>query len=145
MKKVLIPCFALFAAMTMNAQKMDHQKGKHHHKFLQELSTEQIANLKTKKMTLHLELSPEQVDKIYQMELAEVTARKSEREKKSKEAKPEALSAEQKYKRQIARIDQKIAHQAQLKSILNAEQYETWKATRHRAKKRGRKGCEKKS
>jgi len=145
MKKILIPCLALFTAMTMNAQKGDHQKEKHHHKFFQELTIEQIANLKTKKMTLRLELTPEQVDKIYQMELTKVTARKSEQEKKSKKAKPEALSAEQKYNRQIARIDQKIAYQTQLKSILNAEQYETWKATRHRAKKRGRKGGEKKS
>ena len=91
-----------------------------------DFSPEEIAQLKTKKLTLELDLNTDQQQKIKAFVLKEVTTKKAKREerKKQKETnKDEKPSKEERLTMINKHLDEKIAAKAAMKNILNDEQF----------------------
>lgn len=134
MKKLFLITITVFT-LQLHAQKPNH-KGKKD--FLKDLSVEQVANLKTKKMVLLLDLTNSQQDKIYNLNLDLAKNRKAkmaEREKNG-DKKP---SKDIHYQNTMERLDKQIAMKKKMKSILNEKQYEKWEKTQmHKKRKRKR-------
>ncbi len=97
---------------------------------LKELSVEQLATLKTKKMTLALDLSERQQEQVMEFHMESVAFRKNKMEEFQKKREAGELkkpTVEQRYALENDRLDRMIAQQETLKKILNTEQYEQWK------------------
>ncbi len=134
MKKVLILAIALIGFGALAQEKKTTKRS--------ELSNEQHATLQTKRMTLALDLNTDQQAKVKALLLEQSKLRKAQMEerkaiKESGEAtKP---SSEERYAMQNKKLDQQIAHKAEMKKILSAEQYERWeKMAKRKGKKRGK-------
>jgi len=111
--------------MQMEAQKERRQ-------MMKDLTPEEMATLQTKKMTLHLDLTETQQQKIKALNLEEAKLRKAKMEersemKKNSESKP--FTKEDKLKMMNEQLDRQIAMKQKMKNILNAEQYEKWEAS----------------
>lgn len=128
MKKLALIAIALF---TINASAQEHRQrqGKHRKEMAElykNMTAEELAQLKTKEMTLKLDLSDSQQTKIYDLLVADIKVKKqkrAERQEKSGDDKKE-LSKEEVLKLKNERLDAQIAMKREFKSILNAEQYE---------------------
>ena len=101
------------------------------------ISAEQIAELKVKQMTLSLDLNKSQQTKVQRLIADGMKERQAFAEdRKAKRAKGEKPSEDEIFKIKSAQLDKKIAHQNEMKSILNEAQYESWKkSTKMRAAK----------
>ena len=148
MKKIVIILIAL-ATLQVTAQdrKREHQKDgqKERMETMKDLSPDEIATLRTKKMTLHLDLNEAQQNKIQALFLEEAKMRKVKMEehkamKESSETK--TFTKEDKFKMMNERLDHQIEVKQKMKSILNEEQFEKWEYSmgkmehnRHREKK----------
>ncbi|MFD1614897.1 Spy/CpxP family protein refolding chaperone [Gelatiniphilus marinus] len=129
MKKLAIIALALFA---LQATAQDGKKGyqnKERGAKMMDLSVEEMATLQTKKMTLHLDLTKSQQEKIQKLNLENATKRKAMME--ARKAKKESVNAEkpskeERYAMMNARLDHQIAMKAKMKDILNDEQYKKW-------------------
>ena len=89
-----------------------------------------MATLKTKKMTLALDLSKTQQKKIMDLTIVRLEERKAkmeEQREKGETSKPEKPSSEERFEMINSRLDKQLAHQEQMKQILNNEQYQLWK------------------
>ncbi len=128
MKNLLMIAFAL---LTINATaqetKKEVRKGemKERMEAREAMTPEEMAILKTKKMTLHLDLTAAQQVEVEKLLLVEAKERKTKMEayKAKKEAGSEKPSAEDRLKMQNARLDHQIDMKKKMKAILNAEQY----------------------
>ncbi len=132
MKKVIT--LALMALFTLSVAAQDGRK-KQQKKA--EFTVDQIATIKTKKMTLLLDLNSQQQQQILainKQKVAEHKAKKAER-KKLKESDQKPTNA-QLFERKNKQLDAMIAHKAEMKQILTAEQYETWIEARKKKGKR---------
>lgn len=146
--KTLVAIAMLTSAVAF-AQRDGHrgQRGEFH----QDLTVEQLATLKTKKMTLALDLTEKQQDAIYEINVANAEFRKekmAERKANKDDGERTRPSTEERYAMENARLDRMIAQQQELKKILTDEQFEQWKKMqvhkhahqkRHRQKE-GRRG-----
>ncbi len=132
MKKLILIIIAVFA-LQVNAQRPNHQGKK---SFFKDLTAEQIADLKTKKMTLHLDLTKAQQDKIHKMNLDLATERKSKMKNLKNKNKVEKPTSNEKYQHKMEKLDKQIAQKKEMQSILNKEQFEKWeKMQMHRMSK----------
>jgi len=110
-----------------------------------QLTPAQLAELQVKKMALRLDLNKSQQTKLRSFMEKGIKSRQ-EAMKAKKEAKPEDRTNDKeiRFKRQIAELDQKLAYQTELKSILNESQYSQWKKTQGKARgekfQRGKRG-----
>jgi len=129
--KYLLTTMLLCLTLTVTAQRgNDHQRRS-------ELSPEQQATLTTKKMTLALDLTTQQEDNVYKVQLAQAQKRKAFMDDRKKEDRS-ALTKEQRFELKAKKLDHKIALQKEMKSILTADQFELWRKMNHRNKqKRG--------
>ena len=142
MKKLI---FVFVVLITMNTQaqdgKREFKEGENEEKraFLKDLTPEETATLKTKRMTLHLDLTDAQQRQIEKINLENSKLIKSKREgRKYIDSKP---TKEERLKMMNERLDQQIATKKKVKSILNEGQYEKWeKSMKHRTKKKGERG-----
>ena len=142
MKKVIV-AMALLVAVSGMAQKDDQA----HRGNRSDLNPEQMATLKTKKMTLALDLTEAQQAQIQALNLANAKAHQSKMEErkamkeKGEESKP---TPEEKFSKQTEHLDAKIAHKAEMKKILSQEQFEKWEKMAHHkghhGKRKGKKG-----
>lgn len=144
MKKIILTIAIITGfAFSANAQK----KQKQHQK--SEFTVEQQSTIAVKKLTLVLDLTDAQQNKMYPLLLdacKDKQAMKMKREA-NKGEKPE-LSNEERYNKIIEKLDKKIAFQGNVKKILDKEQYEKWhkmKAHKNKKKssKKGKKGNKK--
>ncbi len=99
---------------------------------------EQIAELKTKTMTLHLDLNESQQTEIYKINLDLAQKRKAKRDEGKD---PKEMTDEERFQRQSAALDEQIAMKKRLKSVLTDEQFEklertTKKGHRNRGQRR---------
>ena len=125
MKKVLFIVVALVGFSAMAQKERQHQPRKH---LLESLDAEQIATLRTKKMTLALDLDQEQFEEVLQLNIAEVEFHKEKREaRKAPKEDTKPSSATERFNMANARLDRQIAMQQQLKDILTDDQYALWK------------------
>mgnify|MGYP001587856118 FL=1 len=134
----LFICFSL----TINAQKKQFFKNK------KRLTTEQLTTLKVKKMTLELELSEIQQNKLTPV-IKELISERSAQLDKKRESKNEVKNIDASNRYQMANkiLDRKIMFQKEMRTILNEEQFkkfktlekkrnEKMKKRRHQKKKR---------
>jgi hypothetical protein len=124
MRNTLFICSLLicFTAFAQHPEKGRQRQGKPNVE-RPDYSPEQIAELKTKKLTLMLDLSEAQQKKISQLELEAAKSRKSMMEGRERGEKP---SNEERFNKQSEMLDRQIAHKKSMKSILNKEQFEKW-------------------
>lgn len=99
------------------------------HRNMKDMSSEQIAILKTKKMTLALDLTNDQQELIQKINLENVEERKAlmmERDAKRKDAEQSKPSAQERFDFQNERLDKMIAQKARMKQILSEDQFQKW-------------------
>ena len=134
----LFICFSL----TINAQKKQFFKNK------KRLTTEQLTTLKVKKMTLELELSEIQQNKLTPV-IKELISERSAQLDKKRELKNDVkkINPNERYQMDNKILDRKIMFQKEMRTILNEEQFkkfktlekkrnEKMKKRRHQKKKR---------
>ena len=131
MKKVMMICLVL-VSISLQAQSQGQSRSKHRkaiHEKMQELTPQQRAELKTKKLVLDLNLTKVQQSEIQKLNL-EI---EREREKmKPKKKKLEELSNDEFFDRTSKMLDKKIATKKRLQSILTEEQFEKFQKSQHR-------------
>ncbi|WP_350287864.1 hypothetical protein [uncultured Croceitalea sp.] len=143
MKKVIITAVLLMVGMTVFAQ-----RGRHYGQsraMAQDLSVEQLATLRTKKMTLALDLTEKQQQQVMQLNLENVkfkrtTMEERRTEKKDRDEKP---TAEEQFAFENQKLDRQIAQQEKMKKILDDDQYQLWKRLRMHQYAQGKKRMKK--
>lgn len=121
MKKIISTLFLVLAIVfTTDAQQKRKMK--------KEMTVEQAATLAAKKMTLELDLSNTQQRKMKNLLITQITERRAFREqmRKAREEKKQ-LSSDERYERANDRLDKQLAFQKEVKSILDADQFEKFK------------------
>lgn len=120
MKKLMIILLLGFSLLSF-AQKEGKQK-----KMYEDFSTEQHAILKTKKMALQLDLNESQQKQLLVLnkKWAEVRAKKRA---EMKSLNKEEMTSTERFNHMNGMLDEKLAHQNELKKILNEDQYNNWK------------------
>jgi len=121
----LLMTIVLVSSTAVFAQK-DAQRGRMG-EFHQDLTAEQLAVLKTKTMTLALDLSEKQQEAIFELNLANAEFRKKKMEERKANSERSKPTPEERYTLENARLDRMIAQQQELKKILNDEQFDQWK------------------
>ena len=124
----MLVAVALFVGATAIAQ--NDGRRDHRGEFRQDLTVEQLATIKTKKMTLALDLNKKQQEAIFEFNVANAEFRKEKMEERKarKEAGERSRpTTEERYSMENARLDRMIAQQQELKKILTDEQFEQWK------------------
>ena len=125
MKNLLFAAL-MITAMNLSAQPFEENKERPN------FTPDQIAELQTKKMTLHLELTENQQQQILEINKRNAIQRKQKiEERKELREKGEKPSSEELFKIKSTRLDKQIAHQSEMKTILNEKQFETWKKSRN--------------
>ncbi len=132
MKKIAsIALVALFTISTF-AQKQQRKQQR------PDFTVDQMAELQTKKMTLHLDLTEDQMQQILEINKKNVVERKQNMEEhKALKQSQKELSNDEIFTKKSTRLDKMIAHKAEMKKVLNDEQFEKWeKSIKHRMKKK---------
>lgn len=121
MKRFLILAMVF---MTLNNFAQDKRK---EHLNKPDFTPEQLATLKSKQLALELNLDESQRQKIYELNLDQVNQRKSKREEfKNTKNQGERPSSDERFNIQNRRLDEALAHKAEMKGILNKAQFEKW-------------------
>ena len=121
----------LLFTITINAQERK-QRVEGQEKF----TSEQMATLKAKKMTLQLDLNESQQKAIYKMVLKNAGEhQKSRAEAKQRKKTGEKPSSDDRFERMNQHLDKQIEHKAAMRKILSEEQFKKWEKT---AKKHGK-------
>ena len=123
MKKSILT-FALiigfFYSASAQKKQQQHQKP--------EFTIEQQTTLAVKKLTLALDLTESQQEKMYPLLLVVSTNKqKAMEERKANGDQKPNLSNDEIYDKMVNKMDQQIALQGRVKQILNKDQYESWK------------------
>ncbi|WP_152487251.1 hypothetical protein [Winogradskyella psychrotolerans] len=140
MRNLLVIAVALFTLNGMAQEKEKRSDRKDRSELRMQMTPSDIADLKSKKLTLKLDLTDAQQKKIHTIFLSEAKANEGLRQKhKAAEGeKREKPSQEEFLKMQNTRLDQQIEMKREMKTILNAEQYAKFEKMKPRDhKKRG--------
>jgi len=131
MKKLMI---ILFLGSTLFSFAQNEEKER---KMLEDFSPEQHAILQTKKMALELDLNDSQQKEMLDLnkKWAEIKVKKRA---EMKSLNRQEMSSTDKFNHMNTILDDKLAHQKDLKKILNEDQYIQWKKTSHKMKKKGK-------
>jgi len=99
----------------------------------QQFTSEQQAVLQTKKMTLALDLSEKQQDQLLEINTRKAEERKQHMEErktfKERDTKP---TSDELFEIKNQRLESMIAHKAEMKKVLNEEQFEIWSQNQKR-------------
>jgi len=129
MKQLFLAVLVLLSFQSQAQEDDNFNPREERREHLKNISAEDMAELKTKKMTLHLDLTNAQQSQVKQLLLKEAQNRKAQmakhEEMKSKGEKP---TPKQRIEHQKARLDKQIEMKKQLKNILNIRQYEKYEA-----------------
>jgi len=129
--KHILTMVILCITLTVNAQR-GRDGGK------MQLSAEQQATLQTKKMTLALDLNDQQASKVYTIQLEQAKKRKAFIAERKKEGRLE-LTKEQRLVLETKKLDNMIAVQKEMKTILTIDQFEQWRKMKHKKKQKRKK------
>ena len=135
MKSLVVIAIA-FSTLSVNAQeRRQERKGNDHKKeIMKDLTPEEVANLKTKKLRLKLDLTDIQQKKVESILLEHAVERQNKRKAHQNKKEKDKPSKEEFLKMQNARLDSKIEMKQKMKDILTEEQYakfEKMKPRRH--------------
>ena len=131
MRKVLMVCLLLLS-IALQAQPPGQGTNEHRNAIrekMKELSPQQRAELKTKKMVLDLDLTEVQQLEIQKINL-EIESEKAKMKPQKK--KLEEISADDFFDRTLKMLDEKISAKKRLQSILTEEQFERFQKSRQR-------------
>lgn len=134
MKKVLMICL-LLVSISLQAQPQGQGRNEHRkavHEKMKELTPQQRAELKTKKMVLDLDLTEAQQIEIQKLNL-EIEGNREKMKPEKKKA--GEISSNDFFERTSKMLDEKIATKKKLRSILTEEQFEKFQKSRHRKSK----------
>ena len=140
MKKVLVTTVLLIGMMSYS------QRGQHfdsEQRGMKDMSPEQIAILKTKKMTLALDLSTAQQKEIQTLNLENAKEREAlmlERKVKKEQAEQSKPSADERFDFQNERLDRMIVQKGKMKQILSEEQFQKWERINHHRRSHKKEG-----
>jgi hypothetical protein len=125
MKKLVIVALALFTLNGIAQQDGKNRKDrKEMRSELRDMSPENIADLKSKKLTLHLDLSESQQKQVHNILLDEAKdMQKIRSERQADNNEKERPSKEERVEMQNNRLDKAIAIKRKMKTILTPEQY----------------------
>lgn len=127
--KKLMTIFIVLVTFTISAQDQKPHKRSH-----QEYTPEQRAELQTKRMTLALDLTPDQQKKVQQLYL------ENAKNRPAKAANTPGLSKNKSYAEMNSRLDRQIATKQKMKEILTETQYAKWESNyQNHHKKHGNK------
>jgi hypothetical protein len=131
MKKLMI-ILLLGSSLLSFGQKEGKQR-----KVYEDFSTEQHAILQTKKMALELDLNDNQQKQLLDLnkKWAEVKAKKRA---EMKSLNKEEMSSTDRFNHMNTMLDEKLAHQNELKKILDEDQYNSWKKSSTKMNKRSK-------
>lgn len=145
MKKLFVLAALVISSVSFaQEEKRGEKTRKGKMEMIKDLSPEQMATLKTKKMTLALDLTESQQKKIYDLNLIQAKERKEKMETRKvamekNNGKRSELSSEEKYKRANERLDKQIAMKKELSSILTKEQLEKMEQMKKRERMKKKK------
>lgn len=128
MKKILIFIFAL-SVLQVTAQEKFKEVKRENIRQIENFTPEEAATIKTKKMTLALDLTDAQQQEIYKLNLEEAIERKEmvdARKKMREEGKGKEIADQKHFEKMNSKLDKQIELKQRMKNILNAEQYEKW-------------------
>lgn len=132
MRKVVVASMFLTVFMVVGQEKQ--KDGNTEYSRYARMTPEQMATLQTKKMVLALDLTKDQQAKVERLNLETAKRRQAKMEQwKARKESGDATKpkAEDRFAATNDRLDQQIAMQAQMKQILNADQFEKWKSMAH--------------
>ncbi len=129
----------IFTGLLLLGLSLSAQRGPRYHNAHSDapkLTTEQIATLQSKKLTLALDLSESQESRIREL-LEERIASKREQFQQRREGADSTGMRRQRpnFDSLDERLDNQIAFQRELQEILSEEQYQQWKEMRQHRKK----------
>jgi len=138
MKKIASIVLVALFTISIFAQE-PHRKEKHH-----DFTADQIAEIQTKKMTLHLDLTADQQEQILEINKQHAVEHKQKmEERKALKQQEKELSSDEIFAKKSADLDKMIAHKAAMKEILSDAQFEKWERSKkhrmHKMKKRNAK------
>lgn len=130
MKRLIVIALALVCIQGFAQEGMKEQPNREERaQRMSNLTPEETANLRTKKMTLHLDLNEAQQKEIYAINLENATKRKEMMDTfraKKESGNMQKPSEEQRLAMKNAKLDHQIAMKAKMKKILNEEQFDKW-------------------
>ena len=101
-----------------------------------DLSPEQMATIKTKKMALSLDLNDKQQNDVQEIHLEQAILRKAKmEERRSRDERP---SADERYGAINQKLDKQIEMKAKMKEILNKDQFAKWEEIQMAREMKGR-------
>lgn len=143
MKKLLIIALALFALQVTAQDKKENRKELRKEKMehFKSMDPAEKAKLQTKRMTLALDLTQEQQDKVEKLNLKNAELRKAGMEKRMalKEANKK-LSKDERLKASNAKLDHEIATKKEMEAILTKEQFEKYTKMSQKRQMKGKRG-----
>ena len=127
----------LVALISLSTFAQETQRKQKRHDF----TADQMAEIQTKKMTLHLDLTEKQQEQIFEINKINAAERKQKmQERKAIKHSEKELSSEEIFANKSTRLDKMIAHKAEMKKVLNDEQFQKWSTSKkhrmHKMKKR---------
>ncbi|MFO7720445.1 MAG: Spy/CpxP family protein refolding chaperone [Gillisia sp.] len=127
---VLMLSISAFAQDRKQERKQDHKMDR------VEMSADEMATLRTKKMALKLDLTEEQQARLKTLFSEEATYKKTTMAQHRAMKKDTATWNKNRFAIQNARLDHQKEMQDKIKTILTPEQFETWKASSDRSGKK---------
>ncbi len=135
MKKITsIVLVALFTISTFAQRQQGEDRKQRHQR--PDFTIDQIAELQTKKMVLQFDLNEKQQRQVLEINKTKAADRKQKMEarKTITEESIKTLTSDEIFKMKSEKMDKMITNKAEMKAILNSEQYDKWENTlRHRA------------
>ena len=127
MKKLVgLTVLIFLVSLTINAQ--NSKRGNRNNS---QFTPEQSATLQAKKMALNLDLTEKQQKAVYKLMKKNAEERTSIRdERQANRQNGGTLSQEERFANANTRADKQIAHKAEMKNILSAEQFDKWQQSR---------------
>ncbi|SNR47629.1 hypothetical protein SAMN06265371_103371 [Lutibacter agarilyticus] len=134
-----ITVLVLLISFSINAQQKQQKQRKG-----SDFTTEQMATLKMKQMTLDLDLNASQQKEVFELMKKSTEERKNAMtERKENKQSGVELTSDQKFAIQNNRLDKMIAHKTAMKNILSKDQYEKWEKKMKHQKRSGKKNMAK--
>lgn len=123
MKKLMLIAIA-FITLSATAQDQKNRRGE-----FKDLSAEEIATLRTKQMTLHLDLTEAQQAEVKPLLLEEakhMETLRATRDLKKQDQTAQKPTKEERYAMANERLDRQIEMKKKMKTILTEDQYVKW-------------------
>lgn len=139
MKHLILIAIAFVTLQTTAQDKKKHQR-EGRMEMMKDLTPEERATIKTKHMTLELDLSTSQQAQVKDLFLQEAKERQKKMEARQNKDKDEkSKPTKEEYVQKInENLDDKIEMKTKMKAILSPEQYEKWELAEKERRKNGK-------